>query len=143
MYWSCFYNRGLKTVNLLRWRNNMTKHTIISHDRDTSSSRKEDREAQIANWSKEIAQTLAKNENIELTEEHWDVIHFLRNRYIEQGDPESARDVAEELELHFSDKGGNKFLRKIFPKGPVAQGSRIAGLPVPAYSEDTSFGTSY
>ena len=121
----------------------MTKHTIISHDRDTSSSRKEDRETQIGDWNQDVAQALAKKENIELIEDHWDVISFLRNRYIEQGDPESARDVAEELGLHFSERGGNKTLRKLFPKGPVAQGSRIAGLPVPAYSEDASFGTSY
>ena len=121
----------------------MTKHTIIPHDRDTSSSRKEDRETQTGSWSQDEAQALAKKENIELTEDHWDVINFLRNRYIEQGDPENARDVAEELGLHFSDRGGNKTLRKLFPNGPVAQGSRIAGLPVPAYSEDTSFGSSY
>lgn len=121
----------------------MTKHTIIPHDRDTSSSRKDDRETETGNWSQDVAQALANKENIELSEDHWDVINFLRNRYIEQGDPESARDVAEELERHFSDRGGNKTLRKLFPKGPVAQGSRIAGLPVPAYSEDPSFGSSY
>ena len=109
----------------------MTKHTVIPHDRDTSSSRKEDRETQTGNWSRDAAQALAKEENIELTEDHWDVINFLRNRYIEQGDPESARDVAEELELHFNDRGGNKTLRKLFPKGPAKKVALVSGLGKP------------
>ena len=44
----------------------MTKHTIIPHDRDTSSSRKEDRVTQTGNWSRDEAQALAKKENYKL-----------------------------------------------------------------------------
>ena len=121
----------------------MSKGPVIDHDPATSSSRKEDRELEIQNWDKEKAVVLAKTEGLELTEAHWAVIDYLRSRYLEQGDPESARDIAEDLESIYDEKGGNKYLRRLFPNGPVTQGCKIAGLPVPAYSTDPSFGTTY
>nr|WP_201091533.1 hypothetical protein [Thiocystis minor] len=33
-------------------------------------------------------------------------------------------------------------MRRLFPQGPVTQGMRFAGLPVPAHSEDEGFGTA-
>jgi tRNA 2-thiouridine synthesizing protein E len=121
----------------------MSKRTVIDHDPDTSSPRREDREIQIQDWNRDAGMELAVKEGLELTDSHWQVIDFLRNRYLEHGDPESAREVSEDLETTFSDQGGARFLRHLFPGGPVTQGCRIAGLPVPAYSQDPSFGTSY
>ena len=121
----------------------MTKNKVIDHDPDTSSSRREDRKIDLQGWSRDDGVKLAAKEGLELTEAHWHVIDFLRNRYLEQGDPESAREVAEDLEAAFEEQGGDRYLRRLFPGGPVSQGSRIAGLTVPAYSTDTSFGTSY
>jgi tRNA 2-thiouridine synthesizing protein E len=46
------------------------------------------------------------------------------------------------LDSEFADRGGRKYLRQLFPEGPVAQGMRIAGLSVPPYTEDEGFGTS-
>ena len=121
----------------------MSKHTVIDHDSDTSSSRKADRVIQIESWNRDKGLELAKAEDLQLTDGHWQVIDFLRNRYLEQGDPESAREIAEELQAAFADQGGNKKLRILFPGGPVSQGCLIAGLPVPAYSKDASFGSTY
>ena len=121
----------------------MVKCTVINHDPATSSSRREDRELELGNWNKNFALEYANSEGINMTENHWEVINYLRNRYLEYGDPESARDVSEDLELTFKTQGWTKYLRRLFPGGPVKQGSRIAGLPVPAYSEDPSFGSTY
>jgi tRNA 2-thiouridine synthesizing protein E len=121
----------------------MNKHVVVDHDPDTSSPRREDRQVEIQNWDRERALALAQDEGLTLTDAHWDVINFLRARYLEQGDPESAREVAEDLRETFEGRGGEKQLRRLFPGGPVTQGSRIAGLPVPAYSVDPSFGTTY
>jgi len=44
------------------------------------------------------------------------------------------------LEERFAAEGGRKYLLELFPKGPVAQGCELAGLPVPAYASDGSFG---
>lgn len=93
-------------------------------------------------WSREHAIGLAREQGIEMTEQHWDVIHFLRERYIEQGQAKSGRRVVEALEQQFADKGGKRYLYTLFPHGPVTQGSIIAGLPLPAYTADPSFGSS-
>lgn len=121
----------------------MTKNTIIDNDPDTSSSRKEDRELQLQDWDQNKGLEIAKEIGLMMTDEHWAVVDYLRGRYLEQGDSERAREVAEELESVFEEKGGSKYLRKLFPGGPVTQGSRVAGLPVPAHSQDMSFGTTY
>lgn len=121
----------------------MNKNIIIDNDPDTSSSRKEDREIQLQDWNQNKGLEVAKEIGLEMTDEHWAVVDYLRERYLEQGDSERAREVAKELESVFSEKGGGKFLRKLFSGGPVTQGSKVAGLPVPAYSQDMSFGTTY
>jgi tRNA 2-thiouridine synthesizing protein E len=121
----------------------MTNKEIVDHDPATSSARKEDREIELKGWNREKGAELAKQEGFTLNDQQWEVIEFLRNRYLENGDPESAREVAEDLEGFYADKGGVKALRQLFPGGPVTQGSRFAGLPEPPYSVDPSFGTSY
>lgn len=68
---------------------------------------------------------------------------ILRQRYLERGQAESAREVAEELREVFEKQGGERYLRKLFPEGPVTQGSRIAGLEPPPYNQDESFGTAF
>lgn len=121
----------------------MSNHIVVDHDPDTSSPRREDRKLEIHNWDRAKGLALAEKEGLTLSDAHWEVIYFLRKRYVEQGDPESAREIARDLETALAGKGGDRFLRRLFPGGPVTQGSRLAGLPVPAYSVDPSFGTSY
>ena len=95
----------------------------------------------LEHWSPLIAKQLALEEGIgELTEAHWHVIYALRNLYREQGRSENARVVMHMLEQDFEDEGGRRYLYELFPKGPVSQGSRLAGVPVPPYASDPSFG---
>ena len=121
----------------------MSRHVVIDHDPDTSSPRRQDRALEMQNWDRDKGLELAKHEGLAMTDAHWEVIYFLRKRYLEQGDPESAREIARDLEKAFAGQGGDKALRRLFPGGPVTQGSRIAGLPASAYSQDPSFGTTY
>ena len=53
-----------------------------------------------------------------------------------------GREWAELLDKTFVAQGGTASLLKHFPRGPVAQASRIGGLPVPPYTEDPSFGST-
>ena len=95
----------------------------------------------LEHWSPLIAKQMALDEGIgELTEAHWHVIYALRNLYREQGRPENARIVMHMLAQDFEDEGGRRYLYELFPKGPVSQGSRLAGVPVPPYASDPSFG---
>jgi tRNA 2-thiouridine synthesizing protein E len=46
-----------------------------------------------------------------------------------------------ELETAFSEAGGSRQLYRLFPRGPLSQGCRIAGLPVPPNTRNESFGS--
>jgi tRNA 2-thiouridine synthesizing protein E len=99
-------------------------------------------EADLQGWDEEQGRRNAELEGIALGDAHWAVIHCLRDHYREHGPAENGRDVSDMLDERFADQGGRKYLRKLFPRGPVAQGMRIAGLPVPPHTEDESFGIS-
>jgi tRNA 2-thiouridine synthesizing protein E len=92
-------------------------------------------------WSPLIAQRQAEAEGIFLSDEHWEIIIYLRERYREFGGARSAREILHELEEKFSDGHGRLGLYELFPRGPVSQASRIGGLPLPPYSSDPSFGS--
>jgi len=95
----------------------------------------------LAHWSPLFAKRQAQAEGLFLSDEHWAIINFLRERYREHGDPENAREILRELEKYFTDGHGRGILYEMFPGGPVSQACRIAGLPLPAYSSDPSFGS--
>ena len=111
-------------------------------DTDIDSQLRTGRQKQLQNWSRESAQQVAEKHGLVLTDEHYAVIQFLQDNYIEQGLPDSARVYEIMLEEKFASKGGKKFLHRLFPNGPVNQGSEIAGIPTPAHADDSSFGTA-
>jgi len=81
-------------------------------------------------WSEGFARAQAAKEGLELTSEHWDVIHFIRAYYEKHGVQAQVRDMIK----HFSniwgpERGNNRHLHDIFPKGgPQKQGNRLAGI---------------
>ncbi|MBI5331420.1 MAG: TusE/DsrC/DsvC family sulfur relay protein [Betaproteobacteria bacterium] len=95
----------------------------------------------LEHWSEEQARSLARDEGIELTEAHLDVICFLRDRYAECGPASSARILLRDMEGNYFTEGGRRYLYSLFPRGPVTQGCRFAGLPPPAGNADLSFGS--
>ena len=97
----------------------------------------------LERWSPLIAAQRAREEGIEeLSEAHWYVLYALRNRYRESGPAASAREVIRAIEKEFAAEGGRRYLYELFPKGPVSQGCRLAGVPAPPFSSDPSFGWS-
>lgn len=123
----------------------MTQYTINALDSETFSLDANVRQSELLkqNWSWSKSHVLAALEGIQLTDEHWVVINYLRNYYIERGVPRYARSLARDLDKQFSIQGGNKYLRNLFSGGPVTQGCRFANLRTPASATDASFGTSY
>lgn len=114
----------------------------LIRDRETASRDPEGRLLEMEPWSEAEALRRAAGEGIEtLLPEHWDVVNFLRQRYLEEGQAGSGREVLYRLEERYAAQGGRRFLYRLFPHGPVTQGSRIAGVPLPPYTVDKSFGS--
>ena len=76
-------------------------------------------------WDEEIAREIAEQLNIQLTDKHFSVINYLRDRYNE-GVPLSIRRVSK------SGVCDIKTFYELFPGGPLKVSSRIAGIPKPA-----------
>ena len=101
------------------------------------------RAQEVSGWSREAAREQAQAEGIALGDDHWAVIDLLRKTYVERGHAQHARLLSGLLNDAFADKGGSKYLYQLFPGGPVAQGSRLAGVPAPHDTQDRSFGSSF
>ncbi|MES9845791.1 MAG: TusE/DsrC/DsvC family sulfur relay protein [Candidatus Sedimenticola sp. PURPLELP] len=92
-------------------------------------------------WTEELASQLAAEEEIDLTPAHWDVIKFVRGHCEANGTSCSARLMLKAMTANFKREGGKRYLYTLFPRGPVVQACKIAGIPLPAYSLDLSFGS--
>ena len=88
--------------------------------------------ADITQWVPGVADVMAKEDDLELTDEHWDIINFLREYYEEYQIAPAVRvltkAVAKKLGKY---KGNSKYLYGLFPYGPGKQACRYAGLPKP------------
>lgn len=94
-------------------------------------------------WSAELAANRAKEEGLELDADHFDLLTYLRQDYACHGPNTRARDLSDDLDRVYTDKGGLRYLYRLFPGGPVTQGRRLAGLPAADGSSDASFGTTH
>jgi tRNA 2-thiouridine synthesizing protein E len=93
-----------------------------------------------ADWSRIVAERTAKEEGIELTDDHWQAIRAVQEYYAKAETPR-VRELHDALSEKFHASGGVKYAYHLFPGGPVAQGCRMAGLQPPAGSTDKSFGS--
>ena len=86
----------------------------------------------LEDWSEELAVVLAKKEDIELTDEHWNVLNFLRGFYFQYGVAPMVKILIKHMGDEFGKENVNRDrMYELFPRGPAKQGSRIAGLPSP------------
>src|SRR3989304_7586519 len=76
----------------------------------------------LEHWSPLVAQQLAKAEKIDLTDEHWEIIIYLRERYRKHGMAGSARELLRELEEKFCAGRGREMLYELFPGGHKGMG---------------------
>jgi tRNA 2-thiouridine synthesizing protein E len=76
-------------------------------------------------WDEDLAKALAATIGIDLTEEHWKVIRFLREDYKANGETPTTRRVQQVAGIPIKEQ----FL--LFPKKPGKKMSYIAGVPKP------------
>ncbi|WP_324779654.1 TusE/DsrC/DsvC family sulfur relay protein [Thiobacillus sedimenti] len=86
----------------------------------------------LEDWSEELAVELAKEDNLELGENHWKIIHYMRDQFAQNGTAPNLRFLQKGLKEEFGDEWGDKkFLFDLFPFGPAKQAGRYAGTPKP------------
>ena len=94
-----------------------------------------DQEGYLANlndWEKEVASVMAEAEDLELGDDHWEIINFLREYYEEYQIAPAVRVLTKAVGKKLGkDKGNSKYLYELFPYGPAKQACKFAGLPKP------------
>jgi len=86
----------------------------------------------LEQWNKDVAETLAKEDSMELTEAHWEVINFLRDYYEKYQIAPMIKILVKEIgKVMGPEKGNTKYLYELYPAGPAKQACRYAGLPKP------------
>ncbi len=89
--------------------------------------------ANLHDWNEQVARAFAGAENIELSAAHWEVVHFVRQFYLEFNTSPAMRLLVKAMAQQLgADKGNSTYLFMLFPQGPAKQATRIAGLPKPA-----------
>lgn len=81
-------------------------------------------------FSDEAARVIAAAEGIELGDDHWKVIGYLRERYREDGHTPNFRTMVKDLQAVLPGCD-SKSLYDLFPLGPAKQGAKVAALPQP------------
>jgi len=86
----------------------------------------------LSTWNKDVADAMAKAEDVDLTDEHWDIINYLREYYEEYQIAPAVRVLTKAVGKKMGkDKGNSKYLYGLFPYGPGKQACKYAGLPKP------------
>jgi len=77
-------------------------------------------------WNEQIAAEIAAQAGIEqLTDRHWQVVRFMRDRYLSTGSAPSIRTLGKASGVPI------KELYELFPKGPAKLAAKIGGIPKP------------
>lgn len=85
-----------------------------------------------ADWNEQVAQALAERCAITLSEQHWEIIRFIRDYYRSYNHLPNARMFVKAAQKQLGEEKGNSiYLHRLFPKGPLRYACLIAGLPKP------------
>lgn len=78
-------------------------------------------------WSEEVANVLARAEEglDNLTKEHWAVINYIRQYYLEKNMAPMVRKLCKNTGFSL------KYIFELFPSGPAKGACKLAGLPKP------------
>jgi tRNA 2-thiouridine synthesizing protein E len=84
-------------------------------------------------WNQDLARQLAAEENLELSEDYWLILEFMRKYWLEHRVTPDVRHVVEYLvdERGYKKKEAKKHLFDLFPYGYVKQACKIAGMQRP------------
>lgn len=87
----------------------------------------------ISVWNEDIARLMASTDGIELSEQHFEILHFLRDFYQKHQVAPANRPLVKAVKLEFGENKGNSiYLMSLFPESPAKLAAKYAGLPKPA-----------
>ncbi|MFA6177422.1 MAG: TusE/DsrC/DsvC family sulfur relay protein [Candidatus Paceibacterota bacterium] len=87
----------------------------------------------LYDWTADLATLMAKQDNIDLTPDHWEIINFLREYYeVRKTVPLFSSIIRRTIKALGPEKGNTRYLYKLYPKGPVKQSCKYAGLQKPS-----------
>lgn len=78
----------------------------------------------FSQWNKDIGNEIAKNEGIEMTDRHWEVINWIQEQ-VKAGIALSIRSIKKSGIVDI------KEFYALFPGGPLKVSTKIAGVPKP------------
>ncbi|TVP54881.1 MAG: TusE/DsrC/DsvC family sulfur relay protein [Halomonadaceae bacterium] len=88
---------------------------------------------QPSQWTPEVAELLAEQAGIRLTEAHWEIIRVLRRFYQDYDLAPAMRLLVKTVKAELGEEKGNSiYLMQLFPGSPAKLSARLAGLPKPA-----------
>ena len=82
-------------------------------------------------WDKDVAEAIAATEGLTLSQDHWDLIEYLRDAYFnDNGEQPNNRAILKAMQEKWPGrKIDSKTLFDLFPGNPSKQAGKIAGLP--------------
>ncbi len=84
-------------------------------------------------WHNDLAQLIADKDELVLTEQHWEVIRFVREFYLTYNTSPAIRALTKAMKAEFGEeKANSRYLYRLFKEGPAKQATKYAGLPKPA-----------
>ena len=84
-----------------------------------------------ADYSAEVVPVIAESEGLKLSDDHWTVINFMRDKYKEDGQTPNFRNMVKEMDELHPGMDWKKRLYELFPMQPNRQSAKVAGLPKP------------
>ena len=86
----------------------------------------------LSDWNADVANFIAQAENIQMSDQHWEVVNFLREYFEEYQIAPAVRVLTKAIGKKLgAEKGNSEYLYSLFPYGPGKQACKIAGLPKP------------
>ena len=83
-------------------------------------------------WDQQVAEAIAEQEGISLSENHWEIIHFIRDFYQTYDTTPAVRALVKRSKKIRFGKRQLQLPVQIILEGPAKQASKLAGLPKPA-----------
>lgn len=85
---------------------------------------------EVSEWTEEVAHAIAALDELELTDQHMDVVRYLHSEHVDNASNEpNERTIMKDMKSKWGKKPSSKDMYNLFPGTPSKQGRKVAGLP--------------